>query len=128
MVLFQTWISRGDLRANRGAIYLFGDNVMRKGLGGQAREMRGEPNAIGVVTKHAPGRTEQDYFDDKDFDYLTAMIAFDLRRAFGWTRRGGLVVVPLDGLGTGLAELPQRAPRINVFLEEQIQHLVSGAV
>jgi hypothetical protein len=36
---------------------------------------------------------------------------------------GRAVVIPADGLGTGLAQLPQRAPRINAWLVEQIAAL-----
>jgi hypothetical protein len=48
-------IYRRDLRANPESLYLFGDNTKRVGIGGQAREMRGEPNAVGIATKNAPG-------------------------------------------------------------------------
>lgn len=51
IVLHQKFIFREDLQANPDVYYLFGDNVERRGLGGQAKEMRGEPNAIGVATK-----------------------------------------------------------------------------
>jgi hypothetical protein len=55
-LIFQEWITRKDLRENPDKRYVFGDNVERRGYGGQAKEMRGEPNAIGVVTKWAPRR------------------------------------------------------------------------
>ena len=55
MKLFvQKWIARADLKQNQDRIYLFGDNVERVGHGGQAKEMRGEPNAIGIATKLKP--------------------------------------------------------------------------
>jgi len=44
-------ITRQMLRAEPGTLWVFGDNLQRKGLGGQAKEMRGEPNAIGIPTK-----------------------------------------------------------------------------
>ncbi len=40
------------------------DSVQRHGLAGQAKEMRGEPNAIGVATKWAPSTNPKAFFDD----------------------------------------------------------------
>jgi len=48
-ILYQDQIKRDDLRAHPDRIYLFGDNVARQGRGGQAKEMRGEPNALGIA-------------------------------------------------------------------------------
>jgi redox-sensitive bicupin YhaK (pirin superfamily) len=42
-------------------LFVFGDNLRRTGFGGQAAEMRGEPNAVGI----APGY-EQKHFADAD--------------------------------------------------------------
>jgi hypothetical protein len=44
-------ITREMVQADRNTVYVFGDNVARHGLGGQAKAMRGEPNTIGVSTK-----------------------------------------------------------------------------
>lgn len=49
-LLFQNTIRRAHLRANPKNLYLFGDNEQRRGLGGLARECRGEPNAVGIAT------------------------------------------------------------------------------
>jgi hypothetical protein len=46
---------------------------------------------------------------------------------FGWLTRGETVVIPADGLGTGLAELPTRAPKIFAFIEANIQALANNA-
>jgi hypothetical protein len=112
----QQWITRQDLRANPDKIYVFGDNVQRSGLGGQAKEMRGEPNAIGVVTKWAPSMVARAFFDDTaackvlvERDLLVVQRALD---------RGRTVVVPADGIGTGLSRLPQYAPNLDRFIKE----------
>jgi hypothetical protein len=123
MLIRQKRIYREDLRANPGILYLFGDNLLRVGLGGQAAEMRGEPNAVGVATKKAPGMRESDFFTDDDYDKNILGFAKDLRRAFEHAQRDGVVVLPYDGLGTGLSELPQRAPKTYRFLEDAIERL-----
>ena len=55
-VIWQSWITRDDLRANRDTIYVFGDNVAREGLRGLAREMRHEPNAHPISISWEPFR------------------------------------------------------------------------
>lgn len=53
-VIWQTWITREDLRANRDLVYVFGDNAAREGKRGLAREMRNEPNAHAISVSWGP--------------------------------------------------------------------------
>lgn len=123
-VIFQTRIYRSDLKANPGVLYVFGDNLKRVGMGGQAGEMRGEPNAVGVATKVAPGMAEEDFFSDRSNLLKVAsvwMIDFvPIKKAL---EAGKTVVFPLDGLGTGLSELPTRAPILHQTLKALIEKL-----
>lgn len=105
MIRYQKMIFRPDLRANPDTLYVFGDNEQRVGNGGQAGEMRGEPNAIGVATlsfEHPWG--------DHDFMHQTAVIDADLAPVVAALLRGRPVVLPLDGIGTGIARLPETSP------------------
>ncbi|SDK39192.1 hypothetical protein [Bradyrhizobium ottawaense] len=118
-VVFQNWITRNDLLDNRDKMYVFGDNVQRTGFAGQAKEMRGEPNAIGVVTKWAPSMQPTAFFDDTaackmlvERDLLLVQQALD---------RGRTVVVPADGIGTGLSRLPKYAPNLDAFIKEWLR-------
>jgi hypothetical protein len=116
-VIYQKFIRRQDLRDNPDHVYVFGDNVRRIGRGpraGQAHEMRGEPNAIGVATKWEPSNRPNAFFSDTvickkqvDHDLVAVQQALD---------RGKTVVVPEDGIGTGRARLPVVAPRLNAFI------------
>lgn len=119
----QKWIERADLKNNPDVVFLFGDNTERKGMGGQAGAMRGEPNAIGIATKWTPTSGTNAYFSDGDYKDACFVISKDFRPAFAARDRGQLVVVPADGLGTGLSELPQRAPRVNKHLEWMLMML-----
>lgn len=123
----QKWITRADVRANRDVLYLFGDNEERRGLGGQAKEMRGESNAIGVRTKRSPSTHEDAFWSDDKLYQGIAMIDEDLKPAFRHLDAGGIVVIPMDGLGTGLSELPARAPAIYAHLEKRIQEMLAYA-
>lgn len=120
MLIFQKVIRRDDLRYNSGVLYLFGDNEARVGLGGLARECRGEPNAVGIATKRRPGLAEADFWSDDDFEACSRIVSADFERAFACIRKGGVVVCPMGGLGTGLAQLPRRAPRILAHIRETL--------
>ncbi|WP_400192759.1 hypothetical protein [Hymenobacter sp. B81] len=124
MLLKQKFIRREDLKANPETLYIFGDNERRRGYGGQAAEMRGEPNAVGVRVKRKPARqSPDDFWNDESFEQNCRMIDEDLARVHAHLSTGGDVVVPEDGLGTGLAELGTRAPRTFVYLQEQLLRL-----
>ena len=103
--------------------YLFGDNTLRRGFGGQAKEMRGEPNAIGIATKATPTSGTNAFFSDAEFDKWADVIDADFMPAYIHLLKGGIVVVPEDGLGTGLSELPQRAPNLAMFVDAWIMAL-----
>lgn len=124
-VIRQAWIVRDDLKNNRDRVYVFGDNMVRQGYGGQAKEMRGEPNAFGVPTKWAPGNDELDFFTDDSFQDDTFMVM--LYGAFVHLtevlKNGHDVVIPKDGLGTGLSKLPEKAPKIAALIDSLIEKL-----
>lgn len=126
MTYKQKWIERVDLKNNPDVYFLFGDNTVRKGMGGQAGAMRGEPNAIGIATKLTPTSGSNAYFSDLELEHNCRIIAQDMRKAFDMRDQGHMIVIPADGLGTGLSELPQRAPKTNEFLEWIIDKLVDG--
>jgi hypothetical protein len=122
-LIFQDQIVSDDLRAHPDRLFLFGDNELRRGRGGQAEVCRGHANAVGVATKRAPERSDLAYWTDADYDRITNIIDRDLAPAFVHIRRGGTVVCPTAGLGTGRAELPARAPRVFAYLRHAIIRL-----
>lgn len=119
MVEYRKMIYREDLRNEPDSFFLFGDNLHKYGYGGQAREMRDEPNAIGIPTKRKPSSTEDSYFSDDD--YFEAVYYIDIE--FNKIPPNSKVIVPEDGLGTGLAELPQRSPLIYNYILDKIAEL-----
>jgi len=115
MITYKHRIYRADLRASPEAIFVFGDNAVRIGMGGQAGHMRGEPNALGIATKRAPLMTPESFFSDSEpQDRLT--VEKDLKRLMGHIEAGRSIIVPWDGIGTGLSELPQRAPMLYALI------------
>jgi Domain of unknown function (DUF4326) len=113
--IFQDQIRPEDLRDNPGRIFLFGDNELRQGRGGQA--------AVGVATKRSPKTTPDAYWSDSHYARQVAILERDLAPAFACIRRGGTVICPSRGPGTGLAELPARAPRTFATLRQLITDL-----
>lgn len=112
-------ITRLDVRSNPSALFAFGDNLEGWGFGGQAKEIRGEPNAIGIPTKVSP----RDYLTDDHYDlwYPRALRSFRTLQLYP-----GVVVYPLQGVGTGLARLEARAPRLWAELQKLEKELFYG--
>jgi hypothetical protein len=124
-VLFQKKVDREDLIRNRSALYVFGDNVRRVGMGGQARAMRGEPNAVGVATKYSPSV----YFSEGPGEVLAQnrILDEDMKPLFEHVKGGGIVIWPADGIGTGLAELDRRAPSTAAYLQQKLAALLRAS-
>lgn len=119
MLTLQAWITRADLQANPNTLYAFGDNEERWGLGGQAREMRGEPNAVGIATLKSPGV----FWSDGDAARQCAVIDADMAPLFTALDEGRSVVFPADGVGSGLADLERRSPTTWAHLQSKISEL-----
>jgi hypothetical protein len=116
------FFDRAVIRANPEWLFAYGDNLAGRGFGGQAKEARGEPNAVGIVTKRAPSMVDSAFLGDGDLRavrYLWRQ-AFDRLNAHLFA--GGVVVWPASGVGTGRAELKTRAPE----LWRELQLFVAG--
>lgn len=116
-------INRSELRKNTRTLYLFGDNDARKGLGGQAKEMRNEPNAIGISTKKLPATSEQSYKTDAELDQNKKIITDDINKVIAAWDSGKYDKLVIPEIGTGLAELPTRAPQTYAFLQQELKRL-----
>lgn len=118
------WYTADPMRRNPDWLFLFGDNYLRTGKGGQATICRGEPNTCGIRTKWEPTKRPQAFFSDNDYKRCTAMIAADLAPAMEHVQAGGVCVLPYLGIGTGLSGLENRAPGLFRYLQHALQLLV----
>lgn len=127
-VIYKDWIVRTDLKKNPEMIFLFGDNAIRRGLGGQAKQMRGEPNAVGIRTKWLPSMAPVAFWTDEQYDECTVLLDEDFEKPLEHVKSGGIVVIPQSGLGTGLSDLPNKAPLIHEYLQGWVNRLETAAV
>lgn len=119
-VVFQAWITRVDVRNNRGRVYVFGDNMERTGYGGQAKHMRGEPNALGVPVKWSPSWAATAFFQDDDLPVIQPRLDQALNAIEQALSQGLTVVFPSAGLGTERARLKDSAPAIDRYLHARL--------
>ena len=101
-------------------LFVFGDNFGRVGFGGQAKEMRGELNAVGILTKRFPSMMPRAFLTNEDYDNWCIQSEADISRLMN---HDGVIVWPEDGVGTGLAKLETHAPLIFNKIESLLREL-----
>ena len=118
-------ISRDFVRANPKNLFLFGDNMERSGFGGQAKEMRGEDNSFGIPTKKIPSQNEQAFLTDNELEENIRAIdaAFDHLVSRIESGQFEKLIIPASGIGTGLAQLEEKAPETFKYLQTKIGNL-----
>lgn len=122
-VICLKWYTRAMARMYPEKLFVFGDNLRGTGLGGQAKEMRGEPNAVGIPTKRSPSRRATAFFSDADFQDAKRVLDRRFEVLETHLATGGDVVWPEDGVGTGLAQLPDKAPKIYAYIQTRFGQL-----
>jgi hypothetical protein len=116
------------VRAHPDKYFIFGDNTLGFGKGGQAI-IRDEPNAIGIPTKWKPDNTPDAFFQAGDAEALKKVSA-KIVAVQELIKNGHSVVWPVtaDGhssLGLGLARLNETAPDIYELIDGQLQLLTT---
>lgn len=107
------------VQSNPQLLFVYGDNLQRYGKKGQA-VIRDLPNTLGISTKYKPTMDEDAFFSDKEVEF--SIIDNEIRRLREAFREGAYtgLVFPSDGLGTGLAELPRRSPKLLDYLNSRL--------
>lgn len=118
VIIQEEWYKREVLRANPEKYYVFGDNYAQQGYGGQAKECRDEPNAIGIPTKKIPTMDEDAFLSDAEYEDWFERVKPIFQLILKHIQEDKTVIFPIDGLGTGYSELPERAPKIAEKLDE----------
>lgn len=116
ILLFDGHYTAQLCRVHPHLTFVFGDNAMRIGKGGQAT-IRDQPNVLGVATKRTPG----EYFVEGSVTDM-GTICEDLVQVEAVLKKGGRLVLPITSegrisLGCGLAQLPYHMPTGYAFIE-----------
>jgi len=117
-------ITRNHIKANPNTFYLFGDNDIRKGLGGQAKEMRGESNTFGISTKKLPSNELNAFKTDTELLENKRIITQDINNAIDKFFSGNYDKVKIPKIGIGLAKLPEKAPQTYAWLQKELQRFI----
>lgn len=115
-----------DVKNKPDHLFIFGDNDIKKGKGGQA-VIREEPNAMGIPTKKIPTRAKSAYYTDDELTTNQNKIDHAIKLIIAELPKYEVLVLPADGIGTGLSELPTRAPLTFKYLKEKLKELINDA-
>jgi hypothetical protein len=116
-------ITRAEVKSKPDTLFLFGDNDIRSGLGGQAKEMRGEPNAIGISTKKQPNNNPGSFKTDGELEENKRIITQDIDKTIAVWKSGKYKSIIIPPIGVGLAKLPEMAPETYKFLLSEFNRL-----
>jgi hypothetical protein len=114
--------TKSIVKNRENVLFIFGDNDVQKGAGGQA-VIRGLPNAIGVPTKKYPNNNKSSFYTDVEYSDNKKKISRSINKIISESKKYKYVVLPSSGLGTGLANLPKCAPRTFKYLLRKIEEL-----
>lgn len=125
IIFFDSYWTCDYVKNNPHCLFVFGDNDVQKGHGGQA-VIRDLPNAIGIPTKKFPRNWSKDFYRDDDLesnktkiDIAIGNILMTLSKCKEYTS----LVLPKDGLGTGMASLKEKAPKTYDYLNTAIVNM-----
>ena len=126
VILYSGWYSEQVLRAHPDKTFVFGDNLLGFGKGGQAI-IRSEPNAYGVPTKRKPSMDEGSFFsegNDADMDAVLKTIGGLWEKL----EAGETIVIPVTwagevSLGLERAQLRERAPSIYRTIDMHVREM-----
>ena len=107
------------VKANPNKLFVFGDNMLRYGKGGQA-VIRDLPNTLGIVTKREPRTGKSAYFSDAE-DEMDALLQ-DIRKLWLISRCNTFthIVFPTKGLGTGRAHMKSKSPILYKMMKNKL--------
>lgn len=118
--IFNGYWSVDDVKSSPENLFIFGDNDLRIGLGGQA-VIRNLANTYGLRTKKRPSITEDSYYSDNEYEFNTQKILQDILQIKFEQLSGFRIVLSSGGYGTGLSMLKEKAPKTYEFLVKSLR-------
>jgi len=114
------WITEKEILDNPNIIYIFGDNLIKKGYGGQAKICRKKPNCVGIPTKRLPTMNKNAFFSDKKTEIQAVIKSLKLIVKL---KKEGKKLVFFPNIGQGYAKLPEKAPKTNLIINSFIKKM-----
>jgi hypothetical protein len=122
--IFQGIWTISDVQNNPNLLFIYGDNDKKFGKKGQA-VIRDEVNTIGIPTKKYPSNYSSSFYTDDEYNLNVSKINGQIQKVITILQTGIYdgIVLPECGLGTGLSQLPTKAPRTFEYLCGSIDNL-----
>jgi len=122
IVIFDGFWTIEDVNRYPHALFVYGDNDVGFGKGGQAI-IRGLKNTVGIPTKKYPTNDSTSFYTDNEYKLNIQKINYAIDKIKRMSKSYKYVVLPKDGFGTGLAHLPQCAPKTYAYLVSAVDNL-----
>lgn len=124
--MFSGWYSVALCRACPTLLFVFGDNLLGFGKGGQAI-IRSEPNAFGVPTKRKPSMSPGSFFRETS-EYDLDCVLVRIKSLWDHLEAGGKIVIPVTptgdvSLGLERAMLREKAPTIYDTIVRHVEEM-----
>lgn len=115
-------ITEKFIKNNLKTLFVFGDNVIEKGTGGQAKVCRFNHNCLGLPTKRLPSMYAHAFFYDSTLkenkEYIDRAYSWILTKLEFYDR---LIIFP--NIGLGFAKLDVTAPKTYKHLVKVLNKL-----
>ena len=122
IIIFKGFWSKNDVEKHPDCLFVYGDNDAGIGKGGQAI-IRDLSNTIGIPTKKYPSNHASSFYSDTEYDKNIAKIDYAIEKIIILSKKYKYVILPEDGFGTGLADLPKKAPKTFDYLVKAVDSL-----
>lgn len=123
IIIFEGFWTVEDIEEMSEYLFLFGDNDIKKGKGGQAI-IRDYSNTIGIPTKKLPNNHPDSFYYDTEYDENIKKIDNAFEEVIKKAKLYKGIVLPKDGFGTGLARLKYFAPKTLEYINCKVEELV----
>lgn len=119
IIVMKEYYSIAKCKEMSDYIFVFGDNLIGVGKGGQAI-IRDCPNAFGIPTKRLPSMEPNAFFSDQKDEIKAVKVRLDL--LYKMYKEEQKIVFPADGIGTGLALLQENSPFIYSYIKKYFEN------
>jgi hypothetical protein len=124
VIIFKGFWTLEDVTKKPDYLFIFGDNDVKRGRGGQAI-IRDLPNTAGIPTKKFPNNNPTSFYTDAEYESnitkIDTALAAILQKVKDDKYKG--IVLPEKGFGTGLARLVTKAPNTLKYINTKIEEL-----